>query len=457
MRSSRSGYRSRYRKPLTYPSSYKPKNSDPTVFGFPIETRTWMESYTGSDTFLLSLNKQLSQYNHLSETQWRYAHAAMQAAINGGKSNKVPLAPLTLKTPLPILINRTAAFREIRDKYKLQYGIFALAITKVNSTGTARNGNDWAEIEVIPDANATVSSCRICGKTLTDHRSVVSGIGSVCAKKYFPHLYITYKTDIDKFIAAFKVETSKLGTFTIKIWANQVKENVGNLHDAITQFKMQSPSVAIMPPPAPKPASTLNSASAYTRVLAQGTVITPSELFAWDKHLRSNKYLGSVIHGFGSPAEKYASHVVCIGDRVISGYSLSNKNIFYSITGTAADVRIYGNGLVEFLEDFRRTPITTSGVTSTPNEPIPVFTYTPSAGTIKVEKLSNHIQFTTEEIVFRNAGIPVDYIASFYIENYETKTSVKFNRSPVPSTSNEYLFYGETPDGVTIELSIMKS
>lgn len=219
------------------------KYKDPTSVGLPMQLKTDLINYSGSNSFLITLREQVSRWGHLSEKQWRIAF----------KHLNVPTAPsvvqypeLLLNAPLPIFVNRTAAFREIRDKYKLSYGIFALKITKVFAAGKARNGNHWAELEVVADTDSAVSCCRICGKTLTDQRSIVSGIGPECAKR-LGAIYHTYKADIQKFMADFKTHAAAIGPMRVKIWENQIKENHPNFMLAHRQFTSQTPLTPIMP------------------------------------------------------------------------------------------------------------------------------------------------------------------------------------------------------------------
>ena len=228
-----------YRRGYNQNYQPKPKSGDPTMFNIPAAVKPWIETTQHTNTLLQSICDQLVKYGHLTEKQWQIAHKEMN-----GKPASVILPPVTITTPLPVFINRTAAFREIRDKYKLQYGVFAIKMTKVLKAGKARNGNTWAELEVIPDTDTPVSCCRICGKTLKDQRSITSGIGPDCAKR-LGAAYNSYKSsNLQQFIADFKKEISKVGTMTIKLWGNQVKENIANFDFAVASY-MNQPAGAI--------------------------------------------------------------------------------------------------------------------------------------------------------------------------------------------------------------------
>lgn len=206
----------------------------PTAIAIKPECVIWLNGYSGQDVFISSLKDQFQKKGTLTEKQWRMAEKNYQNSLP-----RVQLPTLNLNAPVPIMINRTAAFREIRDKYKLQYGVFALKIKSITDAGTARNGNKWAEMEVVADADTAVNACRVCGKTLTDHASVLTGVGSVCAKKYFPTAYATYKKNPQQFIAPFKAEVAKLGTFKIKVWQNQVTQNPIGFVTAVDSFLNQ--------------------------------------------------------------------------------------------------------------------------------------------------------------------------------------------------------------------------
>jgi len=214
----------------------KPKFTDPVQCGVTTVTPAQISGYTGSDTFLITIRDAFTKYGHLSQRQWEIAAKSL---------NKVPYVPkpaIDVVTPMPIFVNRTVAFREIRDKYKLKYGIFALKITKVTGAGKARNGNSWAEFEVVADTDSAMSCCRVCGKTLKDHNSVVSGIGPDCAKRFGG--YKNYKSNIQQFMLDFKKEVASVGTMTIRVWENQIKENLPNFKLAVETY-INQPQAAI--------------------------------------------------------------------------------------------------------------------------------------------------------------------------------------------------------------------
>lgn len=235
----RYGYRRR-RPTGPAPGAQKQKYQDCTKFGLPAELNTFLLNYTDSDTFMKSFQEQLAKYG-LTEKQWKIVENKL--AHHKAKTNplKTPLPTMQVAN-IPIFINRTAAFREIRDPYKLPYGIFSLKIKSISNAGKARNGNIYAEIEVEADADSPVNACRICGKTLRDHKSVVSGIGPDCAKK-LGALYITYKQDVQKFVNDFKIEAAKVGIMKIKIWNFQIKENSSEFIKICNMFWAQPSNV----------------------------------------------------------------------------------------------------------------------------------------------------------------------------------------------------------------------
>lgn len=235
-----------YKKPYAGPS---PKFKKPSECGTGLtdDCMKWLANYSGQDLFISSLKSQFVQKGELTASQWKLADKNYRKSLP-----KVQLPTLSLSTPEPIMVGRTVAFKEIRDKYKLQYGVFALKITAVNDAGVARNGNRWAEVDVVADADSPVNACRVCGKTLTDHASVVTGIGSVCAKKYFASSYNVYKKNPQQFMAPFKAEVAKLGTMKIKVWENQVKEHVQNFQLVVDRFLNQKHTATpVTPTPAP--------------------------------------------------------------------------------------------------------------------------------------------------------------------------------------------------------------
>lgn len=280
------------------------KYSDPAELRLPAELYTRVRNYGGTDPLLQSISSQLIRFGKLSRKQWYAAHMHLKTSTD--PSTTVPATtatssvspasdivqltpvpavpspvmtrvPIQLGTPLPIFINRTAAFRQIRDKYNLEYGIFALKIVKIHKAGRARNGNTYAEIDVVADAESSVSCCRICGKTLTDHRSIVSGIGPECAKR-LGAVYTKYKQDVNLFMDAFKQHAASLGVMRIIVWRSQIKEHLPNFDFAVQTWSNQplvpaqpatTPSngttVATPSPAAPTTATTINSKKVFIR------------------------------------------------------------------------------------------------------------------------------------------------------------------------------------------------
>jgi hypothetical protein len=209
----------------------KPKFTDPSQCGVTTVTPAQIAGYSGSDTFMITIRDAFTKYGHLSQRQWEIAAKTLN------KTPYVPKPAIDVKAPLPIFINRTVAFREIRDKYKLKYGIFALKIIKIISAGKARNGNHWAEFEVVPDTDSAMNCCRVCGKTLKDHNSIISGIGPDCAKRFGG--YNNYKSNIQQFMLDFKKEVASVGIMTIKVWENQIKDNLPNFKLAVEMYTNQ--------------------------------------------------------------------------------------------------------------------------------------------------------------------------------------------------------------------------
>ena len=199
---------SNYQRSGTYIS--KPKFAEPDAAGVDVKCKGWlMNNSHNTNPLLKSIQEQYSKHLQLTQKQW----SIVEAQMNRSNYVAVPKVPVKLGSPIPIMINRTAAFKEIRDKLKLDYGVFAVKINRVLNSGKARNGNQWAELEILPDADTPVSCCRVCGKTLKDHRSIVSGIGPDCAKK-FKTIYHSYSTNnLQVFRDDFKKLISKKFNF----------------------------------------------------------------------------------------------------------------------------------------------------------------------------------------------------------------------------------------------------
>lgn len=134
----------------------------------------WIENYTGSFDFILSLKAQLLVKGYLSEKQMSAAERCMQ---------KDQQPKLTLVKPAPSFSVKAGQVLEVSKG-------FAKKIAQQNGSDKTFYNFEILEVKaetqkailVLTKASAKVTShCCVCGRTLTDPASILSGIGPVCA------------------------------------------------------------------------------------------------------------------------------------------------------------------------------------------------------------------------------------------------------------------------------------
>ena len=215
-------------------------------------------SYNGTFKFLLDMRDRLvNQKVGLSDNQWNAVYKcynrenrnAIQITTNTPSTVAPAPVMIDFATPIPVTLNRTAAMK-IKKKYNLMFGPFTVEILGFIPT---RRNHKYQTFKFRVNAAGAVNVCRICGKSLKDQKSVVSGIGPVCAKG-LGHMYHTYQTDIQKFMQQFADECNKIGVMEADFSLYHVKDNMQRLQmemDDLFYKKAQTPvavnSVAPVP------------------------------------------------------------------------------------------------------------------------------------------------------------------------------------------------------------------
>jgi len=219
-------------------------------------------AYNGTFKFMLDMKKRLLSNSGLTDNQWNAVYKCFtKEKPNNNVSQPAQAAQpvmIDFATPIPITLNRTAAMN-IKKTYNLMFGPFTIEVLGFMPGGKRTFGNHIFKFRV--NASGAVNVCRICGKSLKDHKSVVSGIGPVCAKG-LKHLYHTYQTDIQKFMQQFADECNKIGVMETKFSLFQVNHNMLALQAEIEkiiapQTVVSQPLVAVnAAPPVPAPVLT---------------------------------------------------------------------------------------------------------------------------------------------------------------------------------------------------------
>ena len=300
--------------------------------------------YNGTFKFMLDMQSRLVvKKEGLTPAQWNGVHKCyLQEAKRANKvvsntnmthasTQQLP-AMIDLPTPIPVVLNRTAAMR-IKHKHNLMFGPFAVEIIGFNPK-RSRKGIQTFKIRV--NGSGAVNVCRICGKSLKDHKSVVSGIGPVCAKG-LGQLYHTYQTDIQKFMQQFADECNRIGVIEVDFSLYQVKDNMQHLQMEMEAAYKNTLNGNVVPvpvnstPPVPAP------------VLTPVNVEPVTPFIDYDP---DTKYIQVINNGLNQRMEFHISEENFQSLLVSSGIALVAKSFKLRNTKTATSVlfnRVDGN------------------------------------------------------------------------------------------------------------------
>lgn len=239
---------SHYSRHRNHPNSHvrllEPNTSDPNK----AQILDFVKNYylKGSFPFMLSMQKEFALGKGLTTSQWEAVIKCFQKERGSlvpvaHAATAQPIIMTRLANPVPIVVNRWTAMH-IKKTKKLSYGPFTLEVVAVNPKNRFM-------YTVRINASGSVNVCRICGKSLTDHNSKVSGIGPVCAKNI--GMYNTYKTSIQQFMASWQTMVNAVGEFDIMIKSRAIKEGYGALMSEVRDACIQQTGTVIPPTPTP--------------------------------------------------------------------------------------------------------------------------------------------------------------------------------------------------------------
>ena len=226
-----------YKKQRVFSTVQVQKYADPQNCGFDSQTASSLIALVKNSVvptnasdliknLLKSFSEQYNKYGHLSQKQWQLVNKHNIVSPVQATAAVASLPGMPVPNGVNLIINRSAAFREFKYKFKLKYGIFAIKVLSIDQAGKARNGNTWANLTVEPDYDSPVSACRVCGKTLTDAKSIGCGIGPECAKN--TGIWRIYKSgNAQQIKDAFKASVSAAlqnKPVEIKLWTSQIKD-----------------------------------------------------------------------------------------------------------------------------------------------------------------------------------------------------------------------------------------
>lgn len=188
------------------------------------EMITYLKNYSGTYPLMLEMRDKFNgqkgyQFSGLSMKQWSIVRKSMQI-----EAPPFQFTPVTFTHPVDIVVNKGAAFQHFKNKLGMKYGIFTLRVHSIKSVEKSRSGNFYKiTMDVSANADGAVSACRVCGKALTDHTSITTGVGPTCAKR-IPGAVKAYKRNVSKFMEEMKKEFAKVGITEMTTWHTNIVE-----------------------------------------------------------------------------------------------------------------------------------------------------------------------------------------------------------------------------------------
>jgi len=183
---------------------------------------TKVRDYKGDNGFIISLKGGLTKYGSLTPKQLSAA-GNFFSKVNTPK--KMEDTTQSKEVNVNIKISKFIAKR-VAEENDLEFKPFLLTITKVlRETAKA--------YQVVGKMNTSdVSSCRCCGKDLTDWRSQATGVGPVCSKSLgIP--YVKKEEDVVVYKKLLKIKIDKIGDLTFWLAKSQIKEGKEELEDSL--------------------------------------------------------------------------------------------------------------------------------------------------------------------------------------------------------------------------------
>jgi hypothetical protein len=162
-----------------------------------------IRNYKGNNNFMNSLKSGLQRYGRLTDKQ-------LAAPINVNVNIKV----------------KRFIAKKIKEENGLEFAPFMLTISKVLRE-TAK-----AYQVVGKMTTSDVTSCRCCGKDLTDWRSQATGVGPVCSKNLnIP--YVKDMSDVEVYKKLLKLKIDQIGDLTFWLAKSQIVEGYDDLSEAV--------------------------------------------------------------------------------------------------------------------------------------------------------------------------------------------------------------------------------
>jgi hypothetical protein len=179
-----------------------------------------IRNYKGTNNFMNSLKSGLQRYGRLSVKQMAAAEKFF-----GNSKPTTEVKGEVKNVNVDIKVKRFIA-KKIKEENELEFAPFLLTISKVlRETEKA--------YQVVGQMTVSdVTSCRCCGKDLTDWKSQATGVGPICSK----HLgipYVNKQEDVAVFKKMLELKIRGIGDLTFWLAKSQIVEGREDLADAV--------------------------------------------------------------------------------------------------------------------------------------------------------------------------------------------------------------------------------
>ena len=178
-----------------------------------------VQNYNGNNGFINSLQNGLKKYGKLTERQL-LAAGKFFTKLNTPTQTQQPK-----EVNVDIKITKFIAKR-VAEENELEFRPFLMTISKVLKE-TERAYQVVGKLTV-----SDVSSCRVCGRDLTDWRSQATGVGPVCSKSLgIP--YVKNELDVAVYKKLLKMKIDKIGDLTFWLAKSQIVEGKEDLENSL--------------------------------------------------------------------------------------------------------------------------------------------------------------------------------------------------------------------------------
>ena len=178
-----------------------------------------IRNYKGNNNFMNSIKSGLLRYGRLSIKQMGAAEKFF------GKTNTPQVESNPINVNVEIKVKRFIA-KKIKEDNDLEFAPFLLTVSKV------LRETEKAYQVVGQMTTSDVTSCRCCGKDLTDWRSQATGVGPVCSK-YLNIPYVKKQEDVAVFKKLLELKIRQIGDLTFWLAKSQIVEGRDDLIESV--------------------------------------------------------------------------------------------------------------------------------------------------------------------------------------------------------------------------------